>query len=132
MINIDTLYENQHRIQNMKIESYEKVLNRITTLIKRRNLMKQYELLYEIPVHVTGSNLFIDKEACGLFITKKLINLKFNVKMLKYKKTGTVRLYISWKTHMKEYLFNKRMADDNNKKVKSYFSKLNNQLLNDL
>lgn len=129
--NIDSLFEQQNKLKILKIKSYETILNIIILRIKKYSSLKQTSFLYDIPSIINSSNLLINKHECALFIIKKLINMKFSVKMIRYKKTGIVRLYISWNDFLKSYVYNTQDNEHNNKKIKNHYNKLNKQLLND-
>jgi hypothetical protein len=131
MINVDSLFENENKLKNLKMKAYEAILNRISILIKKRSELKQTDLFYDIPALINGFNLPINKEECALFIIKKLLNMNFQVKYIKYKSKGIIRLYISWGNFLKEYMYNTEKTRDNNRKLKNYFTNLNKKLLQD-
>ena len=131
MINIDNLFENENKLKNLKMKAYEAILNRISILIKKRSQLKQTDLFYDIPALINGFNLPINKEECALFIIKKLLTMNFQVKYIKYKSKGIIRIYVSWGKYLKEYMYNTEKSRDNNLKLKSYFNNLNKKLLQD-
>lgn len=134
---ISKLINDQHNIQQKKLDVYNKILKKVFNKIELINKRKKTELIYEVPNYIFGYPLY-DNRTCIVFVIsslrKKGFYVKFNFPNI---------LFISWKniisSNIKNITFNlMKKNDDINKinrshnKLDNHFKKENKKILEDI
>lgn len=134
---ISKLIEDQHNIQQKKLDVYNKILTKVFNKIELVNKRKKTELIYEVPNYIFGYPLY-DNRTCLVFVIsslrKKGFYVKFNFPNI---------LFISWKylvaNSIKNVTYNLMKKNDDTNKINrsqnmlnKHFKKENKKILEDL
>lgn len=134
---ISKLIEDQHNIQQKKLDVYNKILGKVFNKIELVNKRKKTDLIYEVPNYIFGYPLY-DNRTCLVFIIsslrKKGLYVKFNYPNI---------LFISWKylvaNSIKNVTYNLMKKNDDTHKLNrsqnmldKHFKKENKKILEDL
>lgn len=134
---ISKLIEDQHNIQQKKLDVYNKILRKVFNKIELINKRKKTELIYEVPNYIFGYPLY-DNRTCMVFVIsslrKKGFYVKFNFPNI---------LFISWKflvqNSLKTVTYNLMKKNDETVKINKsqnmldkHFKKENKKILEDI
>lgn len=134
---ISKLINDQHNIQQKKLDVYNKILKKVYNKIELINKRKKTELIYEVPNYIFGYPLY-DNRTCMVFIIsslrKKGFYVKFNFPNI---------LFISWKSlisnNIKNITYNLMKKNDETHKINrsqnkldKHFKQQNKKILEDI
>lgn len=134
---ISKLIEDQHNIQQKKLDVYNKILKKVYNKIELINKRKKTDIIYEVPNYIFGYPLY-DNRTCLVFIIsslrKKGFYVKFNFPNI---------LFISWKSlianNIKSVTYNLMKKNDESIRINKsqnmldkHFKKQNKKILEDL
>ena len=99
-LDIDELYEKQHKRDMKQLSIYNKLLNRIHRRIKHITRVKKNEthIFYNVPEYIFGEPIYDNKDCTG-YLVAKLEGNGFNVKYL-----HPNTLFISWNNWVPSYV----------------------------
>ena len=99
-INLDDLYETKRETDEMKLNLYNRILNRIHERIKltARQKKKEQFCWYVVPEIMVGVPKY-DSHECTMYILQKLTDNGFQIKY-----THPNLLFISWAHHIPSYV----------------------------
>jgi hypothetical protein len=99
-VDIDELYEKQHRRDMKQLNIYNKLLNRINKRIKHISRVKKSEthIFYNVPEYIFGESVYDNKDCTGYLVAK----LEENGFLVKYIHPNT--LFISWNNWVPSYV----------------------------
>jgi len=99
-LDIDELYEKQHKRDMKQLSIYNKLLNRIHKRIKHITRVKKNEthIFYNVPEYIFGEPIYDNKDCTG-YLVAKLEGNGFNVKYL-----HPNTLFISWNNWVPSYV----------------------------
>lgn len=134
---INKLINEQHIIQQKKLDVYNKILRKLYVKIELINKRKKTELIYEVPNYIFGYPLY-DNRTCIVFIMSSLRKKSFYVKF-NYPNI----LFISWKSmisnNIKNITYNLIKKNDDDHKINNshnmldkHFKKENKKILDDI
>ena len=98
-LNLDDLYTKSHKLDNLRIQVFNKILNRTHDKIKHTSRQRNSEhfCFFVVPEFLVGTPRY-DSGACIAYIMDKLIENKFIVKY-----THPNLLFISWQHYIPKY-----------------------------
>ena len=99
-VNIDELYERNHRRNLRQISIFNKILNRVHTRIRvtaANKFNNEKHIWYQIPAFIFGESVY-DQSSCVAYVITKLEENGF---FIKYIHPGT--LFISWESWLPNY-----------------------------
>jgi hypothetical protein len=98
-INLDDLFERNHKLTDLRTNIYKKILNRVHAKIKYTSRQRNsgHFCFFIIPEFLVGTPRY-DSAACIAYIMDKLIENNF---IIKY--THPNLLFISWKHYIPKY-----------------------------
>lgn len=99
-LDIDELYEKQHKRDMKQLSIYNKLLNRIHKRIKHNSRVKKNEtfIFYNVPEYIFGEPVYDNKDCTGYLVAK----LEENGFHVRYLHPNT--LFISWNNWVPSYV----------------------------